>query len=173
MPYTSNNHYPTFEYLYPALIKLTGVKEGMVLDVGCGFCPLLDLLDRGYEVVCVDKTLNMLKKANMKRGHNLILGDAEKLPFRKDCFETVISNNLLYWLKSIERVVEEMIRVIKPDMPILSTTLDPLLLKKMENAMIQKGLHDVKNNIAYINAESLFKGLSFRYIKGTKLKTKS
>jgi ubiquinone/menaquinone biosynthesis C-methylase UbiE len=145
----------------------------LVLDVGCGFCPLLDLLDRHYEVVCVDKTLNMLKKAKMKRGHNLILGDAENLPFRKDCFETVISNNLLYWLKSIERVVEEMIRVVKPDMSILSTTLDPLLLKKMENAMMTKGLHDVKNNIAYVTDNSFFKGLSFRYIKGTKLKTHS
>jgi hypothetical protein len=50
---------------------------------------------------------------------------------------------------------------------IIGTTLDPLLLKKMENAMLKSSLTKVVNKKAILN-ESFPYDLSFGYVSGIK-----
>jgi len=101
------------------LIRLAEVKQGdLVLDVGCGSCPLLNL-KTDYEIIGLDYDRDLLKIAKHKNNFSkLIQGDAKHLPFINNSFDAVIAvslpldafGNMLMYLDA----VREMIRVLKP-----------------------------------------------------------
>lgn len=80
-------------------LKLTGhnPKLGFLLDLGCGAGYLNEhFLKLGIEAVGVEvsrKTIKQAKK-NVPRG-TFVLADGVKLPFREECFNTIILNDVL------------------------------------------------------------------------------
>lgn len=62
-------------------------------------------VDINKEAVMRGKTCNLYKK--------LIVADARKLPFRKSTFNTVVSNSTLEHINNNEKVVKEVVRVLK------------------------------------------------------------
>jgi len=80
-------------------LKLSGnnPKSGLLLDLGCGWGHLNRLfLEKGIETVGVEivkKRIQNSKKISPKG--NYILADGCKLPFKKRCFDTIISNDVL------------------------------------------------------------------------------
>ena len=94
-------------------------KTGLVLDLGCGPGFLHGyFLKAGMEAVGVDLVRGNVRKAkkNVPEG-NFVLADGCNLPFRTECFSTIISNDVLehvpYGLAN--PMLNEVKRTIKAD----------------------------------------------------------
>ena len=100
-------------------------EGGKILDLGCGtgmFLP--ELLKRGELVVGVDVSPEMLKIAQRRgEGANLILADADHLPFTDGCFDAVVSVTLLQNMPDPAATTKEIARVTKSGGKVILTTL--------------------------------------------------
>ena len=80
-------------------VILENLKTGLILDIGCGTGEQsLFLAKRGYQVVGVDISREMLARANenakkgkLKDNISLVIASAEALPFRDKSFDGLIS----------------------------------------------------------------------------------
>jgi ubiquinone/menaquinone biosynthesis C-methylase UbiE len=106
-------------------------KKGMkVLDVGCGTGAQLAIYQQGgCEVSGIDLSPPMLKVAKSKLGEKavLITGDAIRMPYPNDTFDLVLSSLFLHQINAPLRsaVLEETIRLLKPDGQILLVDFHP------------------------------------------------
>ena len=73
------------------LLKI--LPKGFSLDIGCGTGYHSKILKKnGHEVVCADISFEMVKKArNKSAGDFFLVADIEKLPFKENKFDNVIS----------------------------------------------------------------------------------
>ncbi|RKY89277.1 hypothetical protein DRQ09_01640, partial [candidate division KSB1 bacterium] len=101
-------------------VELSNLKNGSrILDVCTGTgSQAIAFGKKGYNVVGLDLTEEMLKKAMRKNKYNNIvfcLGDAVNIPFRDGCFDgTIISFGLHEMPSSIrKKVLKEIIRVTR------------------------------------------------------------
>lgn len=89
-----------------------------VLDVGCGSGVLLSRLAATYGTagVGIDISLSSLMAASLEDPHpnHYSVADGESLPFEEECFDYVLSFDLLEHLPEPERCISEMGRVLKP-----------------------------------------------------------
>ncbi len=89
----------------------------MILDAGCGTGVFtLDILSSGSQVVGLDVSLPMLRRAREKFGGYLfypVWGDISKLPFREGIFDKVVSITAIEFIKDAKRCVAELFRVTK------------------------------------------------------------
>ena len=84
--------------------------EGKVLDVGCGtglFCKYVNGLYVGLDI-----SEGMIRKCK-ERCENVVIADAEHLPFRDKAFDICVSFTVLQDLPNPRRAVEEMLRVCR------------------------------------------------------------
>jgi len=104
-----------------ACLKLSGhdIKSGLLLDLGCSM-GYLDkyFLKRGIEAIGVEvgrKKISAAKK-NVPKG-SFVLADGCNLPFRKECFSTIISNDVLEHVpyENANPMLTEMNRTLKPN----------------------------------------------------------
>ncbi|KXB00604.1 hypothetical protein AKJ42_00055 [candidate division MSBL1 archaeon SCGC-AAA261C02] len=96
-----------------------------VLDVGCGTGLFLNEFSKiSGRVVGVDFSLGMLRKTEKTNGISLVCADADKLPFRDESFNVVISLTLLQNMPDPQHTVREMGRVVVEDGLVLLTTLE-------------------------------------------------
>lgn len=72
---------------------LKNLPLGLTLDIGCGTGYHSKILKEiGHSVVSADISLEMVKKAkSMQNGNFFIVADVEKLPFKEDVFDNVVS----------------------------------------------------------------------------------
>ena len=72
---------------------LKNLPLGLTLDIGCGTGYHSKILKEiGHSVVSADISLEMVKKAkSMQNGDFFIVADVEKLPFKEDAFDNVVS----------------------------------------------------------------------------------
>jgi len=96
------------------------VTQGMMLDVGVGTGRFTQFYARrGIDVVGVDISFSMLKKINQKMDKNersrvnLILADAENLPFRDHKFNWVLCIRVVKYVPAPKRAIKEAARVIQ------------------------------------------------------------
>ncbi|MCP3684144.1 MAG: class I SAM-dependent methyltransferase [bacterium] len=85
--------------------KLKPKKTDKILDVGCG-TGLSEILGN---VTGIDPAEKLLKKAKIKT----VKGAAEKLPFKDNSFDIVISVTAIHNFSDAEKAVKEMKRVSK------------------------------------------------------------
>ena len=91
-----------------------------VLDVGCGDGALAaDLVQRGAIVTALDADAAMIAAARRRSAlastpMELIVGQAEKLPFDDDTFDRVVAVTLLCFVGDAEQAIAEMARVLRP-----------------------------------------------------------
>ncbi len=105
------------------LLNLCNINKGQrVLDIGCGTGYTACLLAKGYQanVVAVDispKILDWAKRRIKKEGVadkvEVIVADAQKLPFEDSSFDVVIAESVLIFCDQ-QRVASEVYRVLKP-----------------------------------------------------------
>ena len=94
-----------------------------LLDVGCADGLLADHLhDLDVDYIGVDMSPRILAVAKEKRKLNVLLGDAEELPFRIGALDYVASSEVLEHLHDPKSSVKEMKRVCKVDGKIIVTT---------------------------------------------------
>lgn len=86
----------------------------LVLDVGCGTGMLLERLEGRADCVGIDPSIGMLRVAR-RRGcrAELVLADANHIPFRTEAFDYVFSVSVLQLLERPEGGAREMLRVLK------------------------------------------------------------
>jgi len=88
------------------IIKELGITNEKVLDVGCGTAFYAELFEN---YTGLDSSKGMLEKAKA----NVILGNAENLPFKDKSFDVVISVTALHNVKDFKKAIKEMERVSK------------------------------------------------------------
>lgn len=103
--------------VWKSLLSRIFSRKGRILDVGTGTGFLAVLLSElGHEVVGIDISIGMLKKARSKsKDVHFKLGDAENLPFADESFDGVVCRHVLWTLPNPEKAVSEWYRVTKPD----------------------------------------------------------
>jgi ubiquinone/menaquinone biosynthesis C-methylase UbiE len=89
---------------------------GSWLDLGCGTGWIQEVLRmKGHrrQIVGVDIADGMLRFARRKQ-MTVVLGDAEKLPFKDRSFDGVLAKGVLHHLPDMASAVAEIARVLKP-----------------------------------------------------------
>ena len=113
---------------YELAFKGANFESKLILDAGCGTGLLYDHLLKHLSklknfrtcLICLDISLNMLKKIKIKEEFKerkanvcLILSDMENLPFRENFFDLIVSITSLQNLPDIFQGVSELIRISK------------------------------------------------------------
>ena len=120
----------TAEERLPLYLEV-GLKDARkVLDVGCGSGFVtrdIARLTKGT-VLAIDGSPSLLKVAQKILSEydniKLCIGNGEQLPFKNDTFDIVTCNLLLMWADNPQQVINEMVRVTKPNGKVLAS-LEP------------------------------------------------
>lgn len=95
--------------------------DAIVLDAGCGAGIVPQrIVERGYRVLGMDTSRAMIEEAH--RVHDIELrpmsrfvqGDVECLPFAESSFSAVVCLGVVTYLRSAERALSELARVLEP-----------------------------------------------------------
>jgi len=96
----------------PVVELLNPEKGEKILDLGCGDGTLaMEIVQRGAEVVAVDLSKEMVKKAQEK-GLNAKVMSATELSF-SETFDAVFSNAVLHWVRDSRLAVEKIANSLK------------------------------------------------------------
>jgi len=94
--------------------KIRPHNGNTVIDIGCGTGMLLERLKDDGLHVGLDASSGMLREAKRKGVcAELVLGDAQSLPFRERCFDIAYSISVLQLLDDPETTASEIIRVLR------------------------------------------------------------
>ena len=115
--------------------RLTAIK-GRVLDIGCG----TGLITRKIEnCIGVDSSIKLLEQAE----NTVVCGYAEKLPFKSESFDTIISFTALQDIKDVPSAVSELRRVLKKNGKILLSVLNKNKIKIIRE-VLKKNFKEIK-----------------------------
>lgn len=102
-----------------------------VVDLGSGTGFFTDILASQYQnVIGLDISTNMLQfaKANRNKAISWLEADAYKLPLQDNSIDFVYSNLMIQWCDPLDKVIDEIMRVLKPGgLFIFSTLVDGTL----------------------------------------------
>jgi ubiquinone/menaquinone biosynthesis C-methylase UbiE len=93
-----------------AELRARGVRTVLEVGVGTGRVAA-PLADRGFEVAGLDVSRRMLALAHRKGLSRLVRGDAYRLPFCDDAFDTTLFVHVLHLLDDAATALDEAIRV--------------------------------------------------------------
>jgi ubiquinone/menaquinone biosynthesis C-methylase UbiE len=125
-PRLYNRLAPLYDRLFDRLFALAalarervaaGLRQGTVLDVGCGTGTLLALAGaRGMQCFGIDTSAGMLGQAKRKMpGAHLCQASFYAIPYRDRSFDAVVETNALSGVGiNVVRVLREMLRVCRP-----------------------------------------------------------
>ncbi len=97
-------------------LKRTGLLDTprRVLEIGCGKGRLLQALhDAGHQVSAIDAEQDALD--HCPPGLDVQVADGARLPFDDDCFDLVLSFDVIEHIPDTDRHLEEVRRVLKSD----------------------------------------------------------
>jgi ubiquinone/menaquinone biosynthesis C-methylase UbiE len=146
--YDSRFNNPRLNYMRSVekMVLLESLKPGIILDIGCGTGEQsLFLAKRGYHVVGVDISREMLKKANdsakegqLKDNPSFVIASAEALPFRDKSFEGLISIfGVFNHIPKAEHAFQETHRVLKYGASAVFTVVNRWNLTWWINALLK------------------------------------
>ncbi len=102
--------------------------RGRVLDVGCGWASIPDLLAPGQQYVGVDGNPTMIAYGQKKYPQHRFFTrnvDTQPLALSEACFDTVILSAVIEHLQQPERILHEIRQVLAPQGNLLITTPTP------------------------------------------------
>lgn len=139
-------------------------KRAQILDAGCGTGLLAKKLEEYGDVQGIDISEEAVKFSK-SRGVEVINAPVEKIPFKKNFFDLIVSVDVLYHRDVDEqKALEEFWRVLKPE---------GLLIFKLPAFTFLKGKHDIVVHAArrYSKSSLLFKltEIGFQEIRSTYL----
>ena len=105
---------------WAAFFRETFPEPIEILDdgTGPGFFPAI-LAPMGHQVTAIDYSEGMVERARARfealgLNVNVMRGDAQRLPFADECFDAVVSRNVLWNLDDPARAYGEIHRVLRP-----------------------------------------------------------
>ena len=109
-------------------------------DVGCGTGRYsIKIAKKECEILALDISLEMLKKLKEKINGsmlenkiNLILADAENLPFKEKAFNSLICTLTINHFENLEKAIEDFSRVLKKDSICIISTFNSYTLKDFQ-----------------------------------------
>lgn len=106
------------ELISQAILEVSPASGHRVLDLGCGRGILLDRLattfqTTGFGVDISRETLKGLRTESLHL-HRVACSEGENLPFPDSSFDMAVSMDVLEHVQAPERVLAEMLRVLKP-----------------------------------------------------------
>ena len=123
-PYCAHFEFPATTDLVPA------VDGERVLDAGCGHGRYAEwLLERGADVVAVDKSAEMVERAARRVGDEATVRQGDigaPLPFDDDVFDGVVSGLALHYVEDWRPTVREFARVLRPGGFLVFSTHNPV-----------------------------------------------
>ena len=132
------------ELISQALLELSPGIGYRVLDLGCGRGMLLDRLATSFRTqgFGVDVSRGTLKELHSEslHPHRVACSEGENLPFPDRSFDVAVSLDVLEHVQAPERVLDEMLRVLKPGGAVLcyaisrnnALTLNWFLMKALD-----------------------------------------
>jgi len=96
------------------ILSRNGLKSLLEVGVGTGRIAL-PLQKRGFDLVGADLSKGMLQKARAKGLRNLLLGDADQLPFADKTFDGVILAHVIHLLDDPSKTFGRLARIAKKD----------------------------------------------------------
>ena len=119
-------------------LKLMKFKPKTILDLGSGTGYLSNILKQIFpasKITCLDISLDMLLECRKKNTKfNLVVADAENMPFDNEVFDLVISSFTLHWCEEIEKIFSDIHRYLKNKGVFMFTTVGPNTLIELNKA---------------------------------------
>ena len=152
-------------------IKLNS-KDFVVADIGCGTGYVFEILTKKYKekkikFYGIDPAKGMLKVANKKikdKRTKFINGSFEKMHLKNNSVDRVISTLALHWVKSIDKGLKELKRVLKS-----KGSVDILMIEKSDGKEFKKLVFKVMkkflSNKQIFNAANLINRVTKKEIR--------
>ena len=148
------------------ILNMIGDEPRNHLDVGCGPAfTIIPLLKKGWTITGLDISEEMLKRARQNieaagldpSNVALSVGNIEALPYADNQFDSIICSGVIEYLKSDDKALRELNRVLKPGGTLIITVRNKLCLFRIWDALLplRKGLR------ALLARFNLFGGKSY------------
>lgn len=133
----STNKLGWFPWLYQ---QIGFSRVNRLLEIGCGSGDLWKQLDinlRHREIFLTDKSNTMLEKAKENLGNvfNYKTMDGENITFKKEYFDTIIANHVLFYFKNIDKGLSQIQRVLHKDGVFYCSTYGKEHMKEIREIM--------------------------------------
>lgn len=159
-----NGELRDFHYKFDKILKY--VKKGTLIDVGCGmgaFCRRANSsFDGNLSVTGIDFSPQEIKICNkLSRGEKYFVGSVYDIPTQEK-YDNVVCSEVLEHLTDLDKAMEELKRIVKPDGVIIITVP---LNEEVNKEESEKGNRE---HIRTLNEESFkkyFKHLAFDYFR--------
>lgn len=138
----SSNKHGWYNWVFK---KINLKKRSKVLEIGCGNGALwaknIESLNEKTNVTLTDVCEEMISdaKASLKGYHdrfNFQIADPNDIPFKDESFDIVIANHILFYMKDLDVVLNEIHRVLKPGGRFYCSTIDGNHMKELEELML-------------------------------------
>lgn len=119
MPTKVKGSYGGYQVLFDIRRRLELIRKtffppsGKILDLGFGEGRFFEELDEEYELFGLELHHGKVHNARKLRFTGIVLGDAEKAPFKPSTFDFILSNEMLEHVHDDRRVVEEACKYLK------------------------------------------------------------
>ena len=138
-PFKYSLHFWLFKKYLKKYLKTK--PNDLILDVGCGIGHLLDYLNQfSNNLVGIDADLISLLYAKKTTSAEYVSSKAEKLPFKDNTFDKIISFNVLEHIENEQKVLDEIKRVAKNKAEILIWV--PSLEGPRTNSKLKRLMHE-------------------------------
>jgi ubiquinone/menaquinone biosynthesis C-methylase UbiE len=103
-----------------AILDFVAADKSMtILELGAGTgVNAIPIVQQGYSVTVIDKSLPMLEVLRAKAGpaDNLTIlnADASRLPFDEQSFDVVLATNVVHAIENLDVLLDDVARVVKP-----------------------------------------------------------
>ncbi|WP_455277739.1 class I SAM-dependent methyltransferase [[Eubacterium] cellulosolvens] len=101
------------------VISLVPSDSNLILELGCGFGYVCNRLIKKYHIIGIDHSIRVLKHVTSGK----VLASCETLPFKNNCFDTIIASellehlddeNLIKTIREIERLARKYVLISVP-----------------------------------------------------------
>ncbi|GBF35824.1 class I SAM-dependent methyltransferase [Methanofervidicoccus abyssi] len=136
-----DNIYKDIKYMRSVefkVLKSEIKKDYLILDVGCGTGEHLMYL-RDYNIIGLDISIEMLKRAKDKSGKFVVVGDIQHLPFKSRSFNCVISFFGALNHVQINRALKEIRRILVKEGLFIFTLANLYHMRWIFKSLLRKG----------------------------------
>ncbi len=98
-------------------------RGGKILDIGCGIGNFTHYFQDYFGIDIIKSVLEELKRKHQT--NNVLVSDAENLPFKKESFSFIIAVEVLQYIKDKEKFFDEIFRVMKTNSYAVIITQNP------------------------------------------------